>query len=160
MKEHLDLDLVLCLDREGGGGVSFSYTSYVTVKFKMTLGIIILPSINQERSNLLCESFPCQHGGTCRETSSSSYTCQCPGGYEGPTCASVVDNCRGDPCQNGGACISYNQGYKCSCPYGFREDQCQTQFDICNVANPCQNPGSTCTDTRGVVSCSCGAGEF
>ncbi|GFS01103.1 EGF-domain, multiple [Elysia marginata] len=111
-----------------------------------------------ERSNLLCESFPCQHGGTCTETSSTSFSCQCPEGYDGLTCASVVDNCLGNPCQNGGACISYNQGYKCSCPYGFRGDRCETPYDRCTVANPCQNPGSTCRDVRGVVTCSCGAG--
>ncbi|XP_012939834.1 sushi, von Willebrand factor type A, EGF and pentraxin domain-containing protein 1, partial [Aplysia californica] len=31
-------------------------------------------------------------------------------------------------------------------------------FNLCDVANPCQGVGSTCTDAGGAVSCSCGAG--
>lgn len=33
-----------------------------------------------------CVSNPCANGGTCHEVS-SGFECQCPPGWEGPTCA-------------------------------------------------------------------------
>uniref|UniRef100_A0A3B4WUC8 EGF-like domain-containing protein n=1 Tax=Seriola lalandi dorsalis TaxID=1841481 RepID=A0A3B4WUC8_SERLL len=33
-----------------------------------------------------CLSYPCQNGGTCKEASNSTYTCQCAEGFEGTNC--------------------------------------------------------------------------
>ncbi|XP_023282950.1 neurogenic locus protein delta-like [Seriola lalandi dorsalis] len=33
-----------------------------------------------------CLSYPCQNGGTCKEASNSTYTCQCAEGFEGANC--------------------------------------------------------------------------
>lgn len=33
-----------------------------------------------------CHNYPCENGGTCTDNGNSSYTCQCPDGYEGTNC--------------------------------------------------------------------------
>ncbi|MEQ2257268.1 hypothetical protein ILYODFUR_033039, partial [Ilyodon furcidens] len=33
-----------------------------------------------------CLSSPCQNGGTCMESSNSTYTCTCPEGFKGKNC--------------------------------------------------------------------------
>ncbi|CAL1534930.1 unnamed protein product, partial [Lymnaea stagnalis] len=110
-----------------------------------------------ESSNLLCKSFPCQHGGTCLQ-SHDSFVCQCGPGYTGPVCASTVDHCSPAPCLNGATCISHDQGYSCTCASGYHGDQCQAKSNLCSIIDPCQGNGSSCNDSLGSITCSCGTG--
>ena len=38
-----------------------------------------------------CSSLPCEHGGSCEDTSSGGFTCACTEQYQGPTCATCED---------------------------------------------------------------------
>ncbi|XP_052098934.1 uncharacterized protein LOC127733658 [Mytilus californianus] len=101
-----------------------------------------------------CLSFPCENGGTCQETSSTTYECQCDPGWDPATnCADEIDECSSSPCQNGGTCTDMLNEYVCSCTPGYTEKNCQTDIDEC-ASYPCQNSG-TCTDHVNEYSCSC-----
>ncbi|XP_062620199.1 uncharacterized protein LOC134281783, partial [Saccostrea cucullata] len=51
--------------------------------------------------------------------------CQCLRGYEGVKCHKNVDDCIGNPCQNGGVCVDKLNGYTCDCPLTAHGSTCQ-----------------------------------
>ncbi|XP_061172714.1 uncharacterized protein LOC133182027 [Saccostrea echinata] len=51
--------------------------------------------------------------------------CQCVRGYEGVNCDKNVDDCIGNPCQNGGVCVDKLNGYTCDCPLTAHGPTCQ-----------------------------------
>uniref|UniRef100_A0A3B4Y0C6 EGF-like domain-containing protein n=1 Tax=Seriola lalandi dorsalis TaxID=1841481 RepID=A0A3B4Y0C6_SERLL len=55
--------------------------SSLTVLWFLSLSLS-LPAL----SSSPCLSYPCQNGGTCKEASNSTYTCQCAEGFEGANC--------------------------------------------------------------------------
>jgi len=59
-------------------------------------------------------SGPCLNGGRCSPLSGGGYTCQCPDGFDGPTCEQDIDECTAsvDVCQNGATCINTNGSYR------------------------------------------------
>ena len=60
-----------------------------------------------------CNSFPCQHDGTCAATS-TGYKCTCATGWFGNNCENSVNNCQPtSPCINGGTCLNTVSDYKC-----------------------------------------------
>lgn len=60
------------------------------IKKKTKPKTVIAALLNQTSSSLpadhACISNPCANGGTCREVP-DGFECQCPPGWEGPTCA-------------------------------------------------------------------------
>ncbi|XP_048845380.1 protein crumbs homolog 1-like [Brienomyrus brachyistius] len=82
----------------------------------------------------VCDSNPCQNGGSC-EKSFSSYTCHCSNEnqngirYGGPNCTEALVGCRGHQCRNEGTCFPFLSdelhGYQCLCPGGFTGSYCQ-----------------------------------
>jgi hypothetical protein len=65
----------------------------------------------------LCDSSPCLNGGTCVQTNSTSWICQCMCGFTGTRCESVVNECLNSPCLNGGTCTKPRPcGFVCACP--------------------------------------------
>jgi protein crumbs len=83
----------------------------------------------------------------------------CAAGYQGPVCASDIDECASYPCIPNGACVDSIQdslvlvnAYSCECYAGFDGENCDVQLCACS-SSPCLN-GGTCTD-----SCSSG-GDF
>ncbi|XP_059172114.1 uncharacterized protein LOC131953095 [Physella acuta] len=109
-------------------------------------------------SDILCQSYPCRHGGTCVQLS-NSYTCQCGRSYTGTNCSTELDHCQPSPCLNGGSCLSYNLGYRCSCLSGYYGNRCETKYSMCDLVNPCVGAGSQCSFTNGTITCSCGPGR-
>ena len=98
-----------------------------------------------------CLSSPCQHGGTCEQTTEpGNYTCTCTSEYEGHSCEEVkVKTCSHSPCQNGGTCrsgsrLGSDDLYRCDCTTGYKGVDCEIKKDFC-VENqqPCTN-GATC----------------
>ena len=48
-----------------------------------------------------CELTPCQHGGTCLDLGSGSYSCQCPAQFDGPDCTECAAGHGGSDCSLG-----------------------------------------------------------
>ena len=117
-----------------------------------------------------CEPDPCQNGGTCTD-GIASFTCTCAPGFSGPTCETSdecppgfagatceidVDECAGDPCENGGACTDGIASFTCDCPPGFTGATCEIDVDEC-ANDPCEN-GGACTDGIASFTCDCPPG--
>jgi hypothetical protein len=60
-------------------------------------------------------------------------TNNCPAGYGGVNCATNLDDCASNPCQNGGTCADGIASYTCACPAGWTGTNCQTQV----IASTC-----------------------
>jgi alpha-tubulin suppressor-like RCC1 family protein len=71
----------------------------------------------------------------------------------GPNCEINIDECAGNPCQNGGTCSDGVNGYTCSCPAGYMGTNCEINIDDC-AGNPCLN-GGACVDGVNAFTCSC-----
>jgi len=63
----------------------------------------------------------CENGGQCVDGS-----CVCAAGFDGPGCATNIDDCDPNPCLNGGTCTDGVDAYTCSCPEGYAGDDCET----------------------------------
>ncbi|CAK8682879.1 unnamed protein product [Clavelina lepadiformis] len=97
-----------------------------------------------------CVTNPCQHGGTCIDLY-NSYLCQCVSQWEGPTCASDVNECSsfasvGWGCQNGATCVNLLGDFRCDCPAEFFGRFCTSKWDDCSDGNSkCQH--GICVDS-------------
>lgn len=67
-----------------------------------------------------------------------------------------IDDCQGNPCQNGGTCIDKVNEFHCQCVPGFVGDLCQNRVDYC-VTKPCAN-GGTCLQRTNNYECLCARG--
>lgn len=101
----------------------------------------------------LCVAITCHNGGIC-----VSGRCQCPPGFKGSRCETVVDYCEGIQCQNGGTCYSNDKTYVCLCTSEYTGDKCETsksqQADSCQGV-VCYNHGSC---LYGICRCPVGFG--
>ncbi|KAL3877080.1 hypothetical protein ACJMK2_034835 [Sinanodonta woodiana] len=59
----------------------------------------------------------------------------------------------GNPCMNGGACVSQTIGYHCNCPVGYTGLNCQTNINDCTNTS-CLN-GGVCIDGVNTFTCNC-----
>uniref|UniRef100_A0A8D2L3Y9 Sushi, nidogen and EGF like domains 1 n=1 Tax=Varanus komodoensis TaxID=61221 RepID=A0A8D2L3Y9_VARKO len=69
-----------------------------------------------------------------------------------------IDECRSDPCKNGGTCKDQPGSFNCHCPEGFIGTQCEREVDACE-SNPCRN-GGDCENYSGSYLCVCPEGFF
>ena len=83
----------------------------------------------------------------------NSFSCDCADGFTGDRCETDVDECYGDPCQNGGTCLDGVNNYTCNCAVGFTGDRCETDVDECDRVI-CENNG-TCLDGINNYTCNC-----
>ena len=113
--------------------------------FILILAAGIAPNTICEELNL-CESipFPCENGGTCKQTF-KSFECVCPPGFSGKACQISTISCdQGNPCQHGGSCknVVGSVGIECECQPGYNGRFCEDDLDECaNGNNPCRNGG-------------------
>ncbi len=49
--------------------------------------------------------FICQDRGQCIPNGRLNYTCQCDSGFTGVQCETNINDCRSNPCLNGGTCV-------------------------------------------------------
>ncbi|XP_052828928.1 protein crumbs isoform X1 [Octopus bimaculoides] len=87
-----------------------------------------------------CISEPCQNGTCIQDCTAQNYTCQCADGFEGRLCDQDIDECKMNPCQNGGSCKNNVGSYVCICPNNYLGNNCHLE-DPCSK-NPCQNKGN------------------
>lgn len=51
--------------------------------------------------------------------------CVCDPGYIGERCGENIDECRSQPCSNGGECQDKVNGYTCGCLAGYTGETCK-----------------------------------
>ncbi|XP_035666780.1 uncharacterized protein LOC118409686 isoform X2 [Branchiostoma floridae] len=112
-----------------------------------------------------CSSSPCQNGASCCEDPDGGWYCDCPLGFDLPTCADFTNPCAGEnPCMEGGTCVppdSFSPDYAyCLCPRGFTGKVCETTVPTDCALNECQNGAACHTDSwgGGDVWCDCPEG--
>ena len=104
-----------------------------------------------------CASQPCFNDGTCVDVvinSTSTFRCECGGGFTGDTCEVDIDDCDPNPCFNGGLCIDGVDSLTCNCSSGFIGNRCMYRITEC-ASQPCLNNG-TCVDvavTQHLIVC-------
>ena len=102
-----------------------------------------------------CQPTPCLNNGVCVD-GLNSYSCDCTHGFVGENCStskliknfhivefypqlikcwnvhilkiSDVNDCEGNPCNNGGTCQDGISSYTCLCPTGFIGIDCETSM--------------------------------
>ncbi|RZF46822.1 hypothetical protein LSTR_LSTR008054 [Laodelphax striatellus] len=98
----------------------------------------------------------CGEHGRCYATVLGSYQCVCDPGYTGKYCHENINDCKLNPCQNGGTCVDKVNSFQCICREGWEGDTCTINKNECEP-NPCQNNG-TCIDGDADFSCECRGG--
>ncbi|KAJ8673898.1 hypothetical protein QAD02_005160 [Eretmocerus hayati] len=97
------------------------------------------------------EGTPCAGRGTC-----SAGHCICDPGYTGVHCHENINDCRADPCLNGGTCVDLVNSFQCICREGWTGELCDQDVDEC-TDSPCRNNG-TCVDGTADFTCICRGG--
>ncbi|XP_036057863.1 protein crumbs homolog 1 [Onychomys torridus] len=102
-----------------------------------------------------CQSSPCLHGGSCRD-SYNSYQCSCLLGWSGTHCEINIDECFSNPCIHGN-CSDGVAAYHCRCEPGYTGVNCEVDTDNCK-RHQCAN-GATCVSGTHGYFCLC-SGNF
>ncbi|XP_055528454.1 cubilin homolog [Wyeomyia smithii] len=118
-----------------------------------------LNALERKVSNLMtklrennCKTSPCQNGGTCLSLF-DSFVCQCPKNWEGPTCATDVNECADFAgtdlgCQNGATCKNTPGGYSCICAGGWQGIHCNSRTKDCMSSGSELCGHGTCVQTK------------
>ncbi|XP_039074704.1 basement membrane-specific heparan sulfate proteoglycan core protein isoform X3 [Hyaena hyaena] len=75
-----------------------------------------------------CRDRPCQNGGQCQDSESSSYVCICPAGFTGSRCEhSQALHCHPEACGPDATCVNRpdGRGYTCRCHLGRSGIRCE-----------------------------------
>ncbi|KAJ8279108.1 hypothetical protein COCON_G00061740 [Conger conger] len=68
------------------------------------------------------KNYTCFNGGNCSET---SMMCDCMSGFTGHRCELELDECKSNPCLNGGYCRNLVNKFQCVCDMSFAGEVCQ-----------------------------------
>ncbi|XP_011496310.1 PREDICTED: protein jagged-1b [Ceratosolen solmsi marchali] len=113
------------------------------------------PAAHNPQLSLLDESLGCGSEGTpcAGRGRCSAGQCICDPGYTGVHCHENINDCRANPCLNGGTCVDLVNSFQCICREGWTGDLCDQDVDEC-ANSPCRNNG-TCVDGLADFSCIC-----
>ncbi|NWJ01616.1 SNED1 protein, partial [Crypturellus undulatus] len=82
--------------------------------------------------------------------------CRPAGVWSDPPECDEIDECRSQPCLNGGLCKDRIAEFLCVCEPGYAGHHCELDIDECQ-SEPCKN-GGTCKDLVGSFACACPEG--
>ncbi|XP_063173518.1 basement membrane-specific heparan sulfate proteoglycan core protein isoform X2 [Candoia aspera] len=80
-----------------------------------------------------CQDQPCQNGGVCRDSESSSYLCECPRGFAGSNCEHPQAlRCHPEACGPDATCVNRaaGEGYTCRCLLGRHGRKCMAGITV------------------------------
>ncbi|KAK3095127.1 hypothetical protein FSP39_010625 [Pinctada imbricata] len=83
----------------------------------------------------VCNSQPCQNGGTCL-SDGQSFTCKCAPPFGGTFCQNDFTPCLSSPCYGNSTCAPLAKSFVCICPPGMTGDRCEVS-NACS-SNPCK----------------------
>ncbi|NWZ32523.1 SNED1 protein, partial [Asarcornis scutulata] len=86
----------------------------------------------------------------------SPRVCRSHGVWSDPPECDEIDECRSQPCLNGGQCKDRIAEFLCVCEPGYVGHHCELEVDECQ-SEPCKN-GGTCRDLPGSFVCFCAEG--
>ena len=106
-----------------------------------------------------CPRGHCLGAVTCNPADGTESRCQlCAPGYHGIICNVEIDECRTEPCQNGGICTDLLADFSCECPTGWSGEDCSVDVNECLLEiDDCVEP-SDCVNSDGSFACACSAG--
>ncbi len=80
-------------------------------------------------------------------------TCECAIENVDKNCITEFNECKNNPCQNGGSCRQTELSYVCSCPPTYKGDNCEIKINSCDE-NLCLNDSECIEDVNG-YRCEC-----
>ncbi|XP_062412438.1 protein crumbs homolog 1 [Sardina pilchardus] len=72
-------------------------------------------------------NYTCFNGGNCSELELS---CDCRPGFTGHRCELELDECKSNPCLNGGYCRNLVNRFQCVCEMSFGGERCQVDLSV------------------------------
>nr|XP_024219617.1 protein jagged-1b-like [Halyomorpha halys] len=116
---------------------------------------VAVPS-NITGTTILVPSGICGDHGHCFSLPAGGFKCSCDPGYAGKFCHENINDCKQNPCQNGGTCVDKINSFQCICREGWEGEICSINIDDC-INTPCHNNG-TCKDLEADFLCECQSG--
>uniref|UniRef100_A0A671VUJ2 Delta-like protein n=1 Tax=Sparus aurata TaxID=8175 RepID=A0A671VUJ2_SPAAU len=114
----------------------------------------------------------CGPRGRCISQPAGNFTCVCDPGFSGIYCHENVNECRHNPCKNGGRCVDLVNDFYCECADKWKGKTCHSRESCRLCANVCvyrrNDPrqcdattcsnGGTCLDHGDAFRCACPPG--
>ncbi|XP_029472488.1 sushi, nidogen and EGF-like domain-containing protein 1 [Rhinatrema bivittatum] len=96
--------------------------------------------------------YQCNKGYTVNPRNSPR-VCGENGAWSEPPVCEEIDECRSQPCLNGGSCKDRVAAFLCMCEVGYTGHHCELEVNECQ-SDPCKN-GGRCEDLLGSFVCHC-----
>nr|CAD7441239.1 unnamed protein product [Timema bartmani] len=79
-------------------------------------------------SAIMVPSGICGDHGMCVGLPGGGFRCSCEAGYTGQYCHENINDCKVNPCQNGGTCVDKVSSFQCICKEGWEGEICATNL--------------------------------